>query len=103
VKVRIKHGRRLFRHSSVSRTTITNEKPRTGYSALQEITDHVLAQIPSGTRGQDGLAVALSLAGRNPAQPAATTHDRGTGRDVGRARALSSNHVALVDLTLKRF
>lgn len=30
-----------------------------GYSALEEITDDDLAQIPSGTRGQDGLDVAL--------------------------------------------
>src|ERR1700694_223641 len=75
-----------------------------GYSALEEITDDDLAQIPSGTRGQDGLDVALCRLGilprpapprRDPAQPPATTHGRRTGRDGGPADALQRPHVAL--------
>jgi hypothetical protein len=75
-----------------------------GYGALDEITDENMAHIPSGTRGQDVLDVALCRLGilaRTPqrgtsrAQPAAPSHHRRTGRDVGCARALSHDHAAL--------
>jgi hypothetical protein len=65
-----------------------------GYSALGEITDDDLAQIPSGTRGQDGLDVALcrlgsSPARRNAARPgAAGDHDAPSPNSLPRRTCL---------------
>src|SRR2546427_2301666 len=64
-----------------------------GYSALEEITDDDLAQIPSGTRGQDGLDVALCRLGI-----LARTPQRGTSRRSRRPRRSVAELVAMSDV-----
>lgn len=64
-----------------------------GYSALGEITDDDLAQIPSGTRGQDGLDVALCRLGILTRTP-----QRGTTRRSRRPRRTVAELVAMADM-----
>jgi hypothetical protein len=64
-----------------------------GYSALGEITDDDLAQIPSGTRGQDGLDVALCRLGILTRTP-----QRGTTRRSRRPRRTVAELVAMADV-----
>jgi hypothetical protein len=64
-----------------------------GYNALGEITDDDLAQIPSGTRGQDGLDVALCRLGTLTRTP-----QRGTTRRSRRPRRTIAELVAMADL-----
>jgi integrase len=64
-----------------------------GYTALQEITDNDLAQIPSGTRGQDGLDVALCRLGIVDRTP-----QRGTSRRSRRPRRTVAELVAMADV-----
>jgi hypothetical protein len=61
-----------------------------GYSALEEVTDDDLAQIPSGTRGQDGLDVALCRLGILTRTP-----QRGTTRRSRRPRRTVAELVAM--------
>ena len=64
-----------------------------GYSALGEITDDDLAQIPSGTRGQDGLDVALCRLGILTRTP-----QRGTTRRSRRPRRTVAELVATANV-----
>ena len=64
-----------------------------GYGALEEITDDDLAQIPSGTRGQDGLDVALCRLGILTRTP-----QRGTTRRSRRPRRTIAELVAMADI-----
>jgi hypothetical protein len=64
-----------------------------GYSALEEITDDDLAQIPSGTRGQDGLDVALCRLGILTRTP-----QRGTTRRSRRPPRTVAELVAMADV-----
>ena len=64
-----------------------------GYNALAEITDDDLAQIPSGTRGQDGLDVVLCRLGI-----LSRTAQRGTSRRSRRARRTIAELVAMANV-----
>jgi hypothetical protein len=64
-----------------------------GYGALDEITDDNMAQIPSGTRGQDVLDVALCRLGILERTP-----QRGTSRRSRRPRRTIAELVAISDV-----
>jgi hypothetical protein len=64
-----------------------------GYARLEQITDHDLAHIPSGARGQDVLDAALCGLGILRRTP-----QRGTTRRSRRRRATVAESVAMADL-----
>jgi integrase len=64
-----------------------------GYAALEDITDDNVAQIPSGTRGQDVLDVALCGLGILRRTP-----QRGTSRRSRRRRSTVAELVAIADI-----
>jgi hypothetical protein len=82
--------------SSRVRRTSRTAKPTTTaaqYGAFDEITDDNMAQIPSGTRGQDVLDVALCRLGILERTP-----QRGTSRRSRRPRGTIAELVAVSDV-----